>query len=104
MGVLENYKKRRDLEKIINDTNLSIFNDQSPTHFNLSTGFYSAIDITLSVSSSYMDYIWKVHDDHCDSDHFLMIRETTQPIHDNKRSSCLKTNKANGQQFKHYAL
>ena len=31
-----------------------------------------------------MDYTWKVHYDPSDSDHFPIILEITQPIHDNK--------------------
>ena len=47
-----------------------------------------------------MDYMWKVHDDPCGSDHFPIIIEITQPINDNNRPPCWKTNKANWQQFK----
>ena len=47
-----------------------------------------------------MDYTWKVHNDPCSSDYFPMILEITQPIHDNKRTPCWKTNKADCQQFK----
>ena len=45
-----------------------------------------------------MDYIWKVHDDPCDSGHFSIILESTQPIHDNNWPPSWKTNKANWQQ------
>ena len=56
-GNLKTNKKGRDLEKLINDNNLCIWNDKSPTYLNPSTGSYSAIDIILSDPSSYMDYI-----------------------------------------------
>ena len=93
-------KKGTDLEKVINSNNLCIVNNKSPIYLNLSTGFYSAIDTTLSDPSSYMDYTWKVHDDPCGSDHFPMILEITQPIYDNNGPTCWKTNKADWQQFK----
>ena len=47
-----------------------------------------------------MDYTWKVHDNPYGSDHFPIILEITQPIHDNNRPHFWKTNKANWQQFK----
>ena len=97
---LETNKKDTDLEKVINSNNLYILNNKSPTYLNHSTGSYSAINITLSDPSSYMDFIWNVHDDPCGSDHFPIILEITQPIHDNNRPPCWKTNKADWQQFK----
>ena len=78
---------------------LNILNNKSPIYPNPSTASCSAIGITLSDPSSYMDCTWQVHDDPCDSDHFLIILEITQPIHDNK-PPCWKTNKADWQQFK----
>ena len=48
-----------------------------PTYLNVSSSPYSAIDITLSDPSSYMDYKWKVHNNPCGSDHFSLIIETT---------------------------
>ena len=99
-GCLKTNKKGRDLEKVINSNNLCILNNKSPTYLNPSTGSYSAIDVSLSDPSSYMDYVWKVHNDPCGSDHFPIILEISQPIHENNRPSCWKTNKANWQEFK----
>ena len=73
--------------------NLCILNDNSPTYLKPSTDSYSAIDITLSELSSCMDYIWKVYDDLCGSDHSPIILETTQPIHDNNIPPSWKINK-----------
>ena len=94
MKIPENQKKGTDLEKVININNLCILNNKFPTYLNPSTSSYSVIDITLSDPSSYMDYTWKVHDDPCRSDHFPIILEITQPIHDSNRPPCWKTNKA----------
>ena len=85
-------KKRTDLEKVINSNNLCILNNQSPTYLNPSNGSYSTIDITLSDPSGCMDYSWKVHDDPCGCDHFSIILEITQTIHDYKSPPCWKTN------------
>ena len=100
MGVPENQQKGTDMAKVTNSNNLYILNNESPTYLNPCTGSNSAIDITLSDPSSYMDYTWKVHDDSCGSGHFSIILEITEPIHDNNRPPCWKTNKADGQQFK----
>ena len=97
---LKTNQKSKDLEKIINSNNLFILNDKFPTNLNPSTGSYSAINITLSDPSSYMDYTWKVHDDPCGSDHFPIIIEISQPISDNNRPPCWKTNKPDWHQFK----
>ena len=87
-GGLKTNQKGKNLEKIINSNNLCILNNKSPTHLNPSTGSYSAIDIILSNPSNYMDYMWKVNDDPCGSDHFPIIIEITQPITDNNRPPC----------------
>ena len=100
MGCLNSNKKGTDLENVINSNVLYILNNKSPTYLTPSTGSYSAIDITLSDSSSSMDYTWKVDNDHCSSDHFPIILEITKPIYDNNRPPCWKTNKADWQQFK----
>ena len=99
-GCLKTNKKGTDLEKVINSNNLCILNYKSPNRLNPPTGSYSAINIILSDSSSYMDYTWKVHDNPSGSDHFPIILKIIQPIHVNNRPPCLKTNKDDWQQFK----
>ena len=47
-----------------------------------------------------MDSTWKVYYDLCGSELFPVILKITQPIHDNNRPPCWKTNKADWQQFK----
>ena len=87
-------EKGTDLENFINDNNLCILNNKTPTYLNPSTGLHSTMYITRSDQSSYVDYIWKVHNNPCSSDHFPIIVEITQPINENKRPPCWKTNKA----------
>ena len=101
---LKTNKKGTDLEKVINSNNLCILNNKSPTYLNPSTGSYSAIEITLSDPSSYMDYIWKVNDNPCGSDHFPIILEITQLIHDNNRLPAGKQIKPIGNNLKPYAI
>ena len=94
MGVPED--KGKDLEKSINNNNLCILNNKSPTYLNPSTGSYSAIDITLFDPSSYVDYKCKIYNNLCKSNHFL---DSPQPLHDDRLSQW-KINKANWEKFK----
>ena len=73
---------------------------EGTTYLNPSIGSHSTIDITLSDPSSYLDYIWKVHNDPCGSDQFPIILEITQPIKENNRPPYWKTNKVDWQKFK----
>ena len=99
-GCLQTNEKGKNLENIINSNNLCILNNKSPPYLNSFTGSYSAIDLTLTDHSSYMDYTWKVHNDLCGSDHFPIIIDILQACHDNNRPSRWKTNKANWIEFK----
>ena len=90
----KNDKKGKDLEKVMQNNNLCILNDKSYTYFNSFTGSYSVIDLILYNPVSYMDYGWKVHDDLCGSDHFPILLEILQPLHD-ERLPYWKLNKAN---------
>ena len=89
--------KGKDLEKVLQNNNLCILNNKSHTFFNSFTGSYSAINMTLCDPVSYMDYGWKVHD-LCGSDHFPILLEILQPIHDEKLPYW-KLNKANWEVF-----
>ena len=75
------------------NNNLCILDNKSHTYFNSFTGSYSAIDLTLCDPVSYMNYGWKVHDDLCGSDHFSILLEILQPLHD-ERLPYWKLNKA----------
>ena len=99
-GCLQTNKKGKDLENIINSNNLCTLNNKSPTYLNSFISSYSAIHLTLTDPSSYMDYTWKVHNDLCGSDHFPIIIYILQPSHDNNRPSRWKTNKTNWIDFK----
>ena len=52
-----------------------------------------------------MDYTWKVYEDLYGSDHFPVILEITQPIHDNNRSPATKKKIGpTGHNLKPYAI
>ena len=86
------------LEKDIQNNKLCIHNNKFYTYLNSFTGSYSAIDITLCDSVNYMDYRWKFHDDLCGIDHFPILLEILQSLHD-ERLPYWKLNKANWEVF-----
>ena len=66
------------LEELFSETDVSILNDGSPTHFHSANGSFSCIDLSVCDPSLVLDYEWKVHDDLCGSDHFpIVINPTT---------------------------
>lgn len=69
-------QKGKDLEKLILKHNLCIFNTHTPTYMCPYSGKYSAIDLTLSDPSIFMDFSWSTFDDTCRSDHFPIILES----------------------------
>ena len=84
MGVSENQQKGKDLEKVTNTNNLCILNNKPNTYRNPFTGSYTVIDLSLCDPVIYIDPEWKVHDDLCSSDHFPIILESLQPVHENR--------------------
>ena len=63
----------KTIENLINNNNLILLNDGSPTFFNSSNGKTSAIDLTLC-NSNIANYIdWNALDDPYTSDHFPII-------------------------------
>ena len=71
-------KRGQILEKIINNYNLCLHNRKAQTHLSSSSGTFSAIDLTLSDPATFIEYNWRVHEDSCGSDHFLIIIENTK--------------------------
>ena len=85
MEVSEKKKKKgKDFEKVISTNKFCILNNKSNTYLNPFTDSYSAIDLSLCDPVSHMDYGWKVHNDLCGSDHFPLILESLQPLHEDR--------------------
>ena len=68
--------KGKKLEDFLSQEGLCIFNDGTDTYLHPGNGSYSAIDLTVTDPSLLLDFSWKVHDDLCGSDHFLIILES----------------------------
>ncbi|MEO1808443.1 MAG: endonuclease/exonuclease/phosphatase family protein [Bacteroidota bacterium] len=73
------------IEQLIDNNNLVIMNDGSPTRHDIYHNTLSAIDLSLCSSSIRLDYVWSVDDDKHGSDHFPIHLSYTQNI----PSSCL---------------
>ena len=52
---------------------ISILNTGEPTHFHVQTGTYSRIDLSICSSNCYLDFSWRVLENHHTSDHFPII-------------------------------
>ena len=69
----------KSLESIIETTDLCILNNGKDTYLHTPTGATSAIDLTLSSPTIYMDFEWDVHEDQCGSDHYPIFIKTNKP-------------------------
>lgn len=70
-----NYTNQRGLQIeqfLLNNPNVSILNDGSPTHFSPIHGF-SCIDVTMATNNLKVKLDWKTHEDLCFSDHYPII-------------------------------
>ena len=61
------------IEKFIDKKNLCLFNDNKPTYLHPATDTYISLDLSICYPTLLLDYEWKVHDDLCGSDHFLIF-------------------------------
>ena len=96
MALVLNNLKRVDMP--LNKQTKPNLNDKSNSYLNPLTGSYSVIDLSLCDPITYMDYECKVHNDLCSSDHFPIILESLQPLHEDKLPHW-KIIKANWQAF-----
>ena len=71
--------KGKNIEKLLSDHQLCIFNDGANTYLHPATGTYTAIDLSITNPELIQDYKWFVHDDLCGSDHFPTVLESITP-------------------------
>lgn len=80
------------IESCINDWNLNIFNDGSPTHFSMAHNSFSAIDISFGSACLSSHFNWSVHSDLCSSDHFpIILTPLTRNINATRRPRWVTT-------------
>ena len=65
------------IEDFLLKHNLSVLNDGSPTYLHPATGSLSAIDLSITEPSLFLDFSWSVDSDQHGSDHFPIVIRTT---------------------------
>ena len=65
---------------VLSNLNLCVLNAGSNIYLHPGNGFYFSIDLTIVDSSLLVDLHWTVHDDLCESDHFPIIGEGSDPL------------------------
>ena len=77
-GCKNTNQKGKNLETFINNNNLCIYNNKSPTYLCPFSGSYSAIDLSLSDPSIFIDFSWKVMKDTYGSVHFPICLQNSK--------------------------
>ena len=72
-GSTDTNSRGKIIESVINDLDLCILNDGSPTFTHNTYGTSSHLDLTLCDPSAPLDFEWHVHEDMCGSDHHPTI-------------------------------
>jgi hypothetical protein len=88
--------KGKNIEKLLSDHQLCIFNDGANTYLHPATGTYTAIDLSITNPELIQDFKWFVHDDLCD--HFPTVLESIIPCPTNLVPRC-NFNKADWDRF-----
>ena len=97
-GAVEAQTTKAKLSNIINNNNLCLFNKKTPTHLDPSSATCSAIDLTLCDTLLFLDFTWRVYDNTCRSDYFLIVLESFHLQDDDL--SRWRLNKANWEEFR----
>ena len=80
-----------------------MYNKKSNSYLHPATGTYSAIDLSISDPSLFLDYNWKVHDDTCVSDYLsILLEDSTDEL--SKRSPAGTKESLIGMDLKLYSL
>lgn len=90
-------QKGKNMESFIENNNLCIFNDKSPTFICPFSGNQSAIDLSLCDSSMFLDFSWKVLPDTYGSDHYPICLQNSEQT--DEKSQWWNLNKANWEEY-----
>ena len=91
------------IEDFLDDHQLCLLNDGSPTYLHPASGTFSHLDLSICHPTLRLDYDWNVHDDLCGSDHYpIILKGRSAPIDDHVPR--WKLHKANWIQFNSLAL
>ena len=97
MGCKNTNQKGKNLKTFISNNNLCIYNNKSLTYLCPISDSYSAIDLSLSNPSIFIDFFWKVMKDTYGSDHFPICWQNSELSDENPKRWNL--NKANWEKF-----
>jgi len=75
-GCRDTNAQGRSIEDLMLKQMICILNTGNPTYFHPGTGSLSAVDLSLCLSSLYLDLSWSVHEDLCESDHYPVVITT----------------------------
>ena len=87
------------IESFLNFNNVSVLNNDSPTHFSTAYGTYSIIDLVFASPSIHDRFSFEVHPDLCSSDHFPIVLSDNRKIPLTRTHARWLVQKANWQLF-----
>jgi len=87
------------VELFLDRSDSCFLNDGSITYIHPATGSPSAIDLSLCSPSIFMDFLWRVHDDQCGSDHYPIFLDISKPMPE-ERIPRWQLEKANWAEFR----
>ena len=92
-------RKGELIKSFIENMDLTVLNNDKPTHFHVQTGSFSCIDLSVASPSAFLDFEWDVLDDLFSSDHFPIVisNDNSVPV---SRAPRWCTNRANWPLFK----
>ena len=92
-------RKGELIKSFIDNMDLTVLNNDKPTHFHVQTGSFSCIDLSVASPNAFLDFEWDVLDDLFSSDHFPIIisNDSSVPV---SRAPRWCTDKANWPLFK----
>ena len=83
-GSVKTDKRGEIIEEVINNHDIVLLNDLSPTHFNIPTGKTSAIDLTLCSNNIATSVEWQALDLLYGSDHFPILTSFNHTMPNNQ--------------------
>jgi len=95
-----NEKGRIFEELIINNPQISLLNDNNPTHYHIQTNSYSVIDLSLCSADILLEFTYSISRSSYSSDHFPIILNINTPTIIAATPERFKTTKANWTQFR----
>ena len=89
----------REVEKAIEEFDLSVFNDRSPTYVHPASNSHTVVDLSVCDPTLLLDFDWLVHDDQCGSDHFPIVLTPSKADEDDTPAGRWNFKKADWKKF-----